>query len=361
MKQLRRLFGLVWLSGAVVSAQTPGELIELRREFDPGGIRLVVAATTPVLFDYSSPSLEEIVLRLHAIDPGLLVGSSQAWMPEVAVEIARESDATGVTGTRLSIRLDRFRRYRIRPEGNSLILILLPEESAGDPQTPSAAPAATSESEAPTVAPSEPEAAEPGAAALVALAALAPEPEAPEPETSEALAAKPETAEPAPEPVALEPPAPEPETTAEVPEPAAASPAADQTLADTRELSLSVGSTPSGSEVAPGAVSATRVLGLTHTREANSLTVRIETDGTPTHRVFGLQGPERIVLDLIGMQVDPPQQRLEVGSGGIVRVRLAQHQVSPERVVRVVIDLEGSLPHRLVVGARSIKIIFAVR
>ena len=184
MKQLRRSIGLVCLSGAVVSAQTPGELIELRREVDPGGVRLVVASTTPVLFDYSSPSLEEIVLRLHSIDPGLLVGSSQAWMPEVAVEIARESDATGVTGTRLSIRLDRFRRYRIRTEGNSLILILLPEASAGDLQTPSPAPAATSEPETPTVAPSEPETAE----------AMAPEPEAAEPG--------------APEPVALEPPAP---------------------------------------------------------------------------------------------------------------------------------------------------------
>ena len=89
--------------------------------------------------------------------------------------------------------------------------------------------------------------------------------------------------------------------------------------------------------------------------------MRIETDGTPIHRVFALQGPERLVIDLIGMQVDPPQQRVEVGSGGIVRLRLAQNEISPQRVVRLVVDLEGSLPHRLVVGARSIEIIFATR
>ena len=450
MKQLPRLIGLVWLSGAAVSAQAPGELLDLRRESDTEGVRLVVGSSAPVLFDYSSPSSDEIVLRLHAIDPGLLVGPSQAWMPEVAVEVARETNAAGVAGTRLAIRLAQFRRYRIRTEGNALILILLADKPTGNPLMPGPVPAATGEPETPTTAAPAleepapeaaqamafapdavgPDAAQPASLEPPALEVETPEPEAPtvtppgleepEPETTQSMAPAPDAA--AAEPVPLEPPAgeseavereapmtppglqepgpdtaeamaPEPEATetaapepvageSDAPEPAApeastpepqvpepstpepastASPAAGQSLAETRDLSLSVGSTPSSSEPAPGIAPATRVLGLSQTREENSLTVHVETDGTPTHRVFGLQGPERLVLDLIGMQVDPPQQRLDIGASGVLRVRLAQHQVSPQLVVRVVIDLEGPLPHRLVVGARSIKIIFAVR
>ena len=103
------------------------------------------------------------------------------------------------------------------------------------------------------------------------------------------------------------------------------------------------------------------LLDLVYVRDAESLTIRIETDRAPTHRVFEVQGPERLVIDMMGMESDSSSRRIEIGEAGIVRARLAQHQAEPERVVRVVVEMEMPLPHQLVIGARALSIVFQIR
>ena len=369
---------LVCLGAAGASAQTSAELLELRRETGPGGVRLVATSTAPLLFDYASPAVDQLVLRLHGVEPGPIVGALDAWQPEAAVDVTREVAVDGRAGTTLSVTLTPFRRYRIRSEGNSLVMFL--------PALVSTSPAAVG---SPAAASEPAAAAPPSLAALTRMAdgsaaeppeSLGPPPPLPEPVEAESAAKADESlVEMA---AAIEPPAPspepvEPETQATVDEPPvemaeATEPSppvsesiepaesrsgpAPPDIAEMRDLSLAV-----GDPVGPGAGTATRVLDLHYTREETTLTVHLETDGPPTHRVFGLQGPERLVLDLIGMETDPPQRGLAVGESGILRIRLAQHQTVPERVVRLVVDLEQRVPHRIAVGERSLKITFAAR
>ena len=112
----------------VAASSQPAELIDLRREIDPEGVRLVMesSARSPLLFDYSSPTLEEIVLLLHDVQPGSLAGISEAWSPEVTLlEAVPEIDSEGRPSTRLSVRLTTFQYYRIRTEGKRLLIVLL--------------------------------------------------------------------------------------------------------------------------------------------------------------------------------------------------------------------------------------------
>ena len=104
---LHVLLTLAALAPVAASSQPPAELIDLRREIDPEGVRLVMesSARSPLLFDYSSPTLEEIVLLLHDVRPGSLAGISEAWSPEVALlEAVPEIDSHGRPSTRLSVR-----------------------------------------------------------------------------------------------------------------------------------------------------------------------------------------------------------------------------------------------------------------
>lgn len=59
------------------------------------------------------------------------------------------------------------------------------------------------------------------------------------------------------------------------------------------------------------------------------------------YRHFALARPARFVVDLMGATVKTAQE-IPVGVGGVVRVRVAQHQRTPQPMVRVVLDLEST-------------------
>jgi type IV pilus assembly protein PilQ len=92
-------------------------------------------------------------------------------------------------------------------------------------------------------------------------------------------------------------------------------------------------------DVPPGAQTADRLAGveLLTADEAGRTDLAIHANGALPYEVFQLTGPDRLVLDLPGVQAgDIPG--LEVGTDGLVRVRVAQFREAPDTMARVVLD-----------------------
>ena len=68
-------------------------------------------------------------------------------------------------------------------------------------------------------------------------------------------------------------------------------------------------------------------------------------DGALSVQDFALENPPRIVLDVTGVKADVPR-RVVAGAGPVLRARISQYRTSPERVARVVIDLDRARPYR---------------
>lgn len=85
------------------------------------------------------------------------------------------------------------------------------------------------------------------------------------------------------------------------------------------------------------------VTGLSVQPAADRTEIVIGVDGEVTASHFTLDNPNRIVLDLIGLRPVTPSQ-YNVGRGGVERLRIAQFD---ERIVRVVVDLTGTVDYTL--------------
>ncbi len=95
--------------------------------------------------------------------------------------------------------------------------------------------------------------------------------------------------------------------------------------------------------VQPSGVLATRLAGVEVV--GGESTLRVMGDGAFEYETFYLDDPPRVVIDLQGVVDASPQASVEVASGPVDRVRMAQFQSYPERVARVVIDLaEPAVP-----------------
>jgi type IV pilus secretin PilQ/predicted competence protein len=111
---------------------------------------------------------------------------------------------------------------------------------------------------------------------------------------------------------------------------------------------------PSGVEVrvekahklvpAPRAVELTDVLAVA---DASGVSVQLASQGPLEAKVFTLENPPRVVLDLKGVINRVTRRVQPVGAGGVQRVRVAQNATAPVPVVRVVVDLDQPLPYRL--------------
>jgi type IV pilus assembly protein PilQ len=77
----------------------------------------------------------------------------------------------------------------------------------------------------------------------------------------------------------------------------------------------------------------------TGTGEATQIS--IAGDGELAYKAFRLDSPSRLVIDLPGVKNSVRKPTIDVGSGSIQRVRVAQFQGGADPVARVVIDLNG--------------------
>lgn len=81
--------------------------------------------------------------------------------------------------------------------------------------------------------------------------------------------------------------------------------------------------------------------------DGEGISVLLSADAPLQGRVFTLENPPRVVVDLPGVINRVSRRVHAVGEAGVHRVRVAQHTTVPEPVVRVVVDLEAAQPHRM--------------
>ena len=75
--------------------------------------------------------------------------------------------------------------------------------------------------------------------------------------------------------------------------------------------------------------------------------VKLKADGRVTYKLFELKNPDRLVIDMQGVQnrVPSAQRSLQPDSGFLQRIRVAQFATAPEKVARVVFDLKAPRPY----------------
>ena len=125
------------------------------------------------------------------------------------------------------------------------------------------------------------------------------------------------------------------------------------------EASATVSALPAGLEVrigaagvaaAPSSGELTEVLAVA---DDSGVSVMLGGGGRLDGKVFTLDAPARVVLDLPGV-VNRVERRVHaVGAAGIQRVRVAQFATTPTPVVRVVVDLDQAMPYRFEPTARG--------
>jgi type IV pilus assembly protein PilQ len=85
-----------------------------------------------------------------------------------------------------------------------------------------------------------------------------------------------------------------------------------------------------------------------------AVNVLLETDGVAQFKDFTLEGPTRIVVDLMGIRTGLVGRSFPVASPLVERVRVGQPD---PKTVRVVIDSKGKFPHRVVREGNSLAVI----
>jgi general secretion pathway protein D len=108
---------------------------------------------------------------------------------------------------------------------------------------------------------------------------------------------------------------------------------------------------------AAGARAGVRLLGLEAASDAGGTRIELRADGAlPAREPFRLAAPSRLVLDLPGVANATGRQRLEVGAGDVLRVRIGQHA----GFLRIVLDLAGDAVEapRIEHGARGLALAF---
>jgi hypothetical protein len=132
--------------------------------------------------------------------------------------------------------------------------------------------------------------------------------------------------------------------------PAAATPATDsESPSDTPP--------PLGEPTPPPTNSATRILDVAVDRNDGSLAVRVEADGRLRYEDFYVEDPVRLVVDLEGVVFEPAARRLAVDVGPVRCVRVAQHRIEPQPVVRLVIDLDNQLAYQMLEGSQTLTVL----
>jgi type IV pilus assembly protein PilQ len=70
-------------------------------------------------------------------------------------------------------------------------------------------------------------------------------------------------------------------------------------------------------------------------------------DGALQVKDFVLVNPPRLVLDLAGVRPDTRANKIVAGAGPVVRARISQFRTRPERIARVVLDLDRARPYAI--------------
>lgn len=101
---------------------------------------------------------------------------------------------------------------------------------------------------------------------------------------------------------------------------------------------------------------ASEVSGVIIEGTGDAASVFIIGDGTFRHRAFVLKNPDRLVIDLAGVSNNVAEKTFAVAADPLQRVRVAQFRTKPDKIVRVVFDLDRSVEHRLVEDSDGLRV-----
>jgi type IV pilus assembly protein PilQ len=117
-------------------------------------------------------------------------------------------------------------------------------------------------------------------------------------------------------------------------------------------MEVAVSALPAGIEVrlapaaAPEAAALPGQLGdLLAVADESGVSVLLAGEAPLTGKVFTLDAPPRVVLDLPGVVSHVTRRVHPVDAAGVQRVRVAQFATAPKPIVRVVVDLDASMPY----------------
>lgn len=280
----------------------------LRQDSNERATRLVVESSGPLAYTYFSPDPLTLVVDIPDVDASSLPARTAIGTPEVeGVQVTQMARADGRHLARIEVKLASLVPYQIYSKDRALNLVFQRREQAA---APAPAPAVQAAAVEPSVPAAREEArVEPAAAATEAPAGASPEPA---PVTTAAL---------------VEEPTPAPQA----------------------------GSAPSARASRP----ATQILSVDTEQGGGNVAITVRADGRVSYQDFFLGNPDRLVVDLKDVAVARvPRKAIEVGQGAVVKVRVAQFSASRPKVARLVADLSGRVPYRIVEANDGLKIVF---
>lgn len=121
--------------------------------------------------------------------------------------------------------------------------------------------------------------------------------------------------------------------------------------------SISVAADSQPSESVKPATTTTLVRGVDVRQESGKLLIDVQTTGTPVFKSFELQKPSRIVVDVLGAQLQAKQRHFKVDQSSIKSVRLAQFSEVPAKTVRAVFLINGKVPYSLVSEENAVRMV----
>lgn len=102
---------------------------------------------------------------------------------------------------------------------------------------------------------------------------------------------------------------------------------------------------------------ATRILGVAHDERDGRLAITVRADGRLRYQDFFLGNPSRLVMDFQDVAAGS-QRSLDVNQEPVRKMRLAQFSAAAPKVARLVLELSGKSPYKIVEGADGLKIVF---
>ena len=249
---------------------------------DSDGARVVLNADAPLLYTSYEPRPDTLVIDIASARPADAFATPSVEGALVTGLKVEPSDELGRRQTRLTIQHPPGAKFEIASQGRSLAIGFEPEKTADAGTEPVVLSAAASPVAVPTTTASAP------------AAAPAPEPRKPAVVTASDL-----------------PPARPSATSANVPRGESAHALERVDISGT----------------------------------ATAAIVSLLGDGALDVHDFALDNPPRIVLDVAGVKSEV-RQRIIRGAGPVLRARISQYRTSPDRIARVVIDLDHARPYR---------------
>jgi type IV pilus assembly protein PilQ len=103
---------------------------------------------------------------------------------------------------------------------------------------------------------------------------------------------------------------------------------------------------------------ATRIVAVSRDEIGGLLAFTVKADGRLSYRDFMLPNPDRLVVDFADVTARASARSIDVGENPVRKVRLGQFSAESPKVARLVLDLSGRAPYRIIDGADGVRIVF---